>query len=446
MTLDKKCTISSTRLFCIATIIAPLLYAMMILFYAVNIPVGDDYSLLAFMNDFHFSISVNEKINLLLSLHNEHRIVLTRIISLLVKAVFGALDFRILIFIGNAVFFIAVFQIGKALGFRRDMFKWALLFLLAIQPQTLKLMFYPMAIIQAYCGLLFLVMYLCFLSEKKNIIFPLSMYLLAVIASASGFFLICIGAPLLVYQKRWKELIIHLFFSLITAFLYFFNLPSNGLSKLYYILLHPLQSSTFFLCLLGNISQAPHVIDPYHYASLFFGMILIAYLSFHIKKTIQEKYTKRKKIYCQQLIFLLSFLMIISLIVLGRTEIYHENLKQAALDGRYRIYGILFTAVSIIAFLQFVPIRKYLNTRIKMIIILIAFIFNVSWFIKSYITVRHNTRVQCNAMKSFLNDNNAVDLATWAVPKAKAVKSLELAIALGIYKPYSDPNPNIGDK
>lgn len=440
--MENKYAIATTniilpaQLLLIAAVIAPLLYCTIILLYAVNVPVGDDYALLAFMNDFQALSAPRDKISLFFSFHNEHRLLVTRAVSLLVKLTFGSLDFRILILIGNAALLATLFQLGKALSFGNDIFKWALLFLIVLQPQTQKLMFYPMAIIQAYMGLLFAVMYLRYLIERKNIIFLMIFYLLNVITTGSGIFLVAIGVPFLAYRKQRSDLIIHLAISTVTIYFYFHGYSSEDSSRLYYLVKHPMEAISFFLRLLGAISE-----QPYHFANMFshlplaIGFILAVYFIFHLSMTIRAQHIAPEAWPIKPLIFLLYCIMMLLLIVVGRTETYHDDLIDAALDSRYRIYGIIFTAFVLIDVLYRLQLRGFLSYRTKVSVLVLALAFNIGWFYSRLDSMRNNAEDISKAMQVYLADQNPSFLPTWAVSRRLATRNLDLAIFTGVYKP-----------
>jgi hypothetical protein len=128
-----------TALRCIVTFIAvafaPAAYAVSIILYATNVPVGDDYALLVFVNQFQAASGLGEKLRLVFSLHNEHRIAATRLTALMVQWIWGSLDFRTLLLIGNAALILAVVQVGHLLDLGRDRLRWSLLFFISLQPQ-----------------------------------------------------------------------------------------------------------------------------------------------------------------------------------------------------------------------------------------------------------------------------------------------------------------------
>jgi hypothetical protein len=86
--------------------------------YAVNIPYWDDFdSILQFLNNYLGSNTFAEKFDLITRRHNEHRIVVNRLVTLFQYYVLGAVNFKGQIFLGN--FFVFVFFITACLSFRR---------------------------------------------------------------------------------------------------------------------------------------------------------------------------------------------------------------------------------------------------------------------------------------------------------------------------------------
>lgn len=71
--------------------------------FSVNIPNSDDFDLyLQFLLKVRNAVTLPEKLHLLFSPHGEHFVVWSRMVALAVDAVFGGLNFRALILIGNA--------------------------------------------------------------------------------------------------------------------------------------------------------------------------------------------------------------------------------------------------------------------------------------------------------------------------------------------------------
>jgi hypothetical protein len=91
--------------------IPALLYFRIVNHYAVNIPWSDDYdAVLGFLLEFR-AAAYHDKIVLLFSQHNEHRIFSSRLIYVLYDTLFGSINFRVLTFIGN-VQLLVIFSIS----------------------------------------------------------------------------------------------------------------------------------------------------------------------------------------------------------------------------------------------------------------------------------------------------------------------------------------------
>jgi len=99
--------------------IPAIVYFSLVNKYALNIPSQDDYdAILGFLSKFETAHGL-ERMYLLISQHNEHRILSSRIVYVLYYHIFGNINFRSIIFIGNTqlflVFIFAVIFIKKCL-------------------------------------------------------------------------------------------------------------------------------------------------------------------------------------------------------------------------------------------------------------------------------------------------------------------------------------------
>jgi hypothetical protein len=408
--------------------IAPLLYCASIFSFSANVPVGDDYSVLGFLNDFHSASGIGSKLKLLFSFHNEHRIVLTRVIMLLCEKLTGSVSFRTLNLIGNMAFLSALIVIGRMLRFRDDKLKWALLFLIALQPQPMKLMFYPMAGLTAYFGLLFSFLYLNDTLKESRWYPELFYYVMAVLTTASGIFLAILGIPVLLYQRRYLRAIIHLAVSVAVVLLY-----SPNSSNLPYLFEHPLTVVRFFLLLLGGVSHLPNLES----ASLqtIFGLLLLGYFAHFAWQGFSRSspWFDRGKI--AQLCGLLYLLMIIALIAIGRAAIYEGNLWQASLDGRYRIYSMLFLALCIIDFLGTVRLPDKDLRWWSATVATLALAFNLSWYAYSSVEMRDTYFSRVGAMQQWLSSRDIQALPIWGCPPEDAETNLTIAVKTGAYRP-----------
>ena len=87
-------------LFINLSLAALAIYCLTVIRYAYNMPVGDDYdAILNFLNQY-FETDWLSKLQLLFGQHNEHRILLTRLISVIDLSIFGSINFSHLIWLG----------------------------------------------------------------------------------------------------------------------------------------------------------------------------------------------------------------------------------------------------------------------------------------------------------------------------------------------------------
>jgi len=408
--------------------IAPLLYYASIIAFSVNVPVGDDYAMLGFLNEFQGASGIGNKLELLFSFHNEHRIVITRSIMLLCAKVTGALDFRTLNMIGNFALLPALVVIGRMLGLRDDKLKWAFLFLIVLQPQPVRLMFYPMAGMQAYFGLLFSFLYLHFLLKDSNWWYStLLFYVLTVLTTGSGIFLAVLGIPVLLYKKCYLRSAIHAALAILVVILY-----SPSSSNLPYLIEHPFTVVRFFLLLLGSVAQLPMLGSPALQTG--FSLALLGYFAYFLWDGTFRTSPRFEKEGLATLCCLLYLLMVISLIAVGRASLYERDLWEASLDGRYRIYSTLFFALCCIDLVGRIC-KQRKTVYFSKVLVTLALLFNLIWFAPLVIEMRLDSVWREKAMQQWLESRDISVLPIWATTPEDAETNLTTAIRNGTYRP-----------
>ena len=413
----------------VLAVIAPLIYAASILAFSVNVPVGDDYSMLGFLNEFETSSGFGARLQLLFSFHNEHRIVITRLLMLACSKITGSLDFRMLNIIGNSALLITLIVIGRMLRLRETPLKWALLLLIALLPQPLKLMFYPMAGVQAYFGLLFSFLYLHYSLKDSNWWYlSLLCYLLSVLTTGSGIFLVIIGVPVLLYKKFYTRAAIHLFVAILTVILY-----SPDSSNLSYLVGHPEIVTKFSLLLLGSVAQLPMIGSPALQIS--FGMVLLGYFAYFIWDGARRATPRFSEEKWALLCSLLYLLMIIGLIAVGRASLYEADLWGASLDGRYRIYSMLFFALCCVDCVSRFRGNGKLTARLSATVVTVALLFNLLWFIPSIFKMRADSVRHARAMQQWREYGDITVLPIWSTTPEDAQLHLATAVKAGRYRP-----------
>jgi hypothetical protein len=315
------------------------------------------------------------------------------------------------------------------LRLREAPLKWALLFLIVLQPQSLKLMFYPMAGVQAYWGLLFSFLYLYY-SFKDSCWWYIALlcYLLAVLTTGSGIFLAIIGIPLLLYKKNYTRAALHAVFAILVVILY-----SPSSSNMTYLIEHPLTVAKFFLLLLGNVAQLPMLGSPA--LQIGFSVALLGYFGYFIWDGICRTSPRFSMEKLALLCSLLYLLMVISLIAVGRASLYEGDLWGASLDGRYRMYSGLFFALCCIDFCGRLRDLEKVSAQISATMVTFAFLFNIVWFVPSLFNMRFDSMRRIQAMRQWQSTGDISVLPIWSTSPEDAGINLVTAIKAGVYRP-----------
>jgi hypothetical protein len=253
--MKKRCPSNISRIALLAGSLPFVAYGLSILKYAVNIPYRDDfYAALSFTNSFIHAGTAEERVKLIFSQHNEHRIVLDRLIFLGNYYVLHGINFRYCIILGNLGWVLTVVML--TLIFHR-IFRLSPLQLLPIPFCLLTFnagnMFYAMASLQNYWFILFSVAFLYCLSRFEffglSALFPAAFF-----TSGGGVVLYLLGNLFLAARKRWKLAWTLFGLSTICIFVYFHNyIQPRHSPKLSEAVLHPFRTMTYLFVYLGNI-------------------------------------------------------------------------------------------------------------------------------------------------------------------------------------------------
>ena len=104
----------------IGVLLPPAIYFYLIFSYSLNLPFADDFAQLDDAIRIIQSINFSEQFSLLFASHNEHRVAFTRLAFTLSYLLFGEIDLRFLIFIGNAALVALLYLFFKTLKVPRS--------------------------------------------------------------------------------------------------------------------------------------------------------------------------------------------------------------------------------------------------------------------------------------------------------------------------------------
>ena len=211
-------------------LLPPALYFYFVYSYSLNLPFADDFTNLSQAIRFFQSANFNEAFSSLFALGNGHRTAFTRFIYILSHALFGEIDFRILILIGNIPLVVLLYLFFNLLKVpRSNLLYFIPISTLLFQLQFWKNMTWAASSIQHQYILLFTGLTFYFLSKKSNPGFYTAFFfaIVSVFTLASGWVTIFLGWLILLIHKRYQQSSIWAVGALLLGFFYFKNFHST---------------------------------------------------------------------------------------------------------------------------------------------------------------------------------------------------------------------------
>ena len=249
----------------ILLVIPALLYWITIYRNAYNFPYEDDFnSALSFMSTFAFSqLSGFDKIKLLFSQYNEHRILFDRLAFLGDYYLFGELNFRHLILFGNiSVLLLSVlfFKVSlSSVPWRQRLFYLLPVAYSLFLYKYWDLSTWAMAALQNLYVMVFAMFSLYKLSQAGRRSFALACgaAVLATFTSGNGLFCFFAGVPVLLLLGSYRQLTIWIAVGLGTVLLYFwgYRQPPYHPDVIDSLVNHTGRAIRYFFTLTGSILQ-----------------------------------------------------------------------------------------------------------------------------------------------------------------------------------------------
>ncbi len=349
-------------------------------YYAISIPKWDDHALKAFLVEYLDASTFSEKIATLFQQHNEHRISVTRFVALLDYKIFGALNFKRLMFYGNLTL-LGVVALWWVLLKNNQKPLYALIPVpfIWLTLSHYENMYWGMASVQNF-GVVALVLWTvyCVVSRRRELfILALGLAGLACLTSGNGLLVLPIGAVLLFLAPRWRRLIIWLVVSGLYLFVYFYSYqssPANPDAKFGLGLF-----LKGFLYFLGSFAESFPVQNHQNACFILGGILLLVAISIAsttlfriVKNRYEYDFAKITDLFCLGvLIFVLGTSLVV---VYTRVGFGLDGL----LTSRYKIYSFLLLLVAYLYVV--IPIRgSFLSPYVSGIVF-----FNALYSIFSY--------------------------------------------------------------
>lgn len=303
--------------------------------FTSNIPVNDDYrAILQWLNDFKAAGSFSDRLTLLFSQSNEHRLVYNRLWILANYKATGQVNFNFLAAIGNLSY------IGFFLLLSWSLIKKGWLYVLPVAVLIFNLAFhenltFPMATLANNTGLLFglLSVYFAAASEKRSYL-SIVFYVFAVFTVGSGLFLTPLIPAILWYRKHKMTFWVFWAIALTTLAIYFigYHKPEQTPDIFQTIGFFKFKALMFFFSFVGGIFGRNLIFTNDLYESVVFcalaGLLMVAFYGYLIKR----KYYKEN-------LFVFSVMTFV-ILAAGLTAITRAQFGiETAIASRYRMYS-----------------------------------------------------------------------------------------------------------
>lgn len=355
--------------------------------YAVNIPHWDDFAIRNTLVQMLETDSFSEKIKLLFSQHNEHRIFTTRLSAWIIYVLQGTLNLKSLMFIGICALFgllIIFYRISKKYNFS----------LIALVPISFILFnvglfentFWGMASVQNFGVIFFAFLtfyWLIFSIENQyKHYFYLALFscFIGVFTSSNGIIIPLIGCLVLLVQQRKQQLLIWIGSSALFILGFFYNFQKNPDNVLKTNFSDVKLIIKGFLATFGSVLDSS-VISPEKHLdlSMTLGLFLLIFVCMFGYRVIFKKYDITKRTNDLFLLACLAFIGITSVgIVVARISYGIEIL----LTSKYKIYSVL--SLNIFYFVALNSLAERYKNNFIQLAIFVGITFNFYTYIADY--------------------------------------------------------------
>lgn len=309
-------------------------------FFMINIPINDDYqAILKFINDCITTENYFEKIKIIFSQHNEHRIVFTNLCSVLCYKLAGTINFTYIALIGNiSLLFITFLYYKKFSKTEKRQILFLPVVVLLFNFSHWENMTFAMASTANFTVILFSLLSIHFLTKSEitnqTFCFSIIFYVLAVFTQGAGLILFPLHVLILLYKKELNKLKQYVLFSAVLFYLYFlsYNSPAQNTPIFDVLLNYKSKLILFFFGFLGNEVNYFRIFtnetqDSLIYSSIC-GFVMLTFIS----------YLFYKKYYKQNL-FNFSIIVFVLLVAFVTALSRVANGIDTAAASRYRIWG-----------------------------------------------------------------------------------------------------------
>lgn len=363
----------------------PVTYVCYLWAYAVNIPWMDDID--AFVDSFLLisdATSLPDAIAEFTSPNNEHRMILSKVVSYFFALSTGQLNFRTLILLHNGLLLFLIYQfftLKSSLPKIQPIY-WIIFLLFLLTPQYHLTSNWSITGWQTMTVLLFGFLTLKYLpsNQKIHLIYALILGFITTYSYGNGPLIWFVGLFILLLQKRWRTSIIWSISAILAISLYFFRHTTGRNSEAFaYFKAHIGESIQFFFVFIGsNGDWFKHL--PEHQRSLFpliWGILFVALFCLGCF-SFSKKYLFKKENIASGEWTILGFLLLLFANAVLVASLRANLGFEVMVVSNYRVYSAFILATLTLWLNGLLPLSTLKTMRYLLLVVAIIFYF-ASW-------------------------------------------------------------------
>lgn len=354
--------------------------------YAVNIPHWDDFAIRNTLAQMIETESVFQKIKLLFSQHNEHRILLTRFSAWMVYLLEGTLNLKSLMLIGIIALLGILFLLYKvSKKYNSPLLAFVPISFIFLNVGLFENTFWGMASVQNFGVIFFAFLtfyWLVFSVENKHrhyFYFAIFSCFLGVFTSSNGIIIPLIGCLVLLVQQRKTQLVVFLSSSVVLVFGFFYGFQKNpdNVVKTDFSDVKTIIKGT--LATFGSVLDSSAIAPAKHLdLAMAFGLFILIFICLFAYQVIFKKYNLSER---TADLFLLACLAFISITSVGIAVARISYGIEILMTSKYKIYSVL----SMVIF--YLVAYNSLAERYKNNFTQLAIVFSIGFNLYTYLTV-----------------------------------------------------------
>ena len=275
---------------------------------------ADDFHLLKTIVWMQETDDFSQKLGLLVQQHNEHRIVVPRLLTLLDYQLEGHIDWPVMMLFGNMLWCGVLYFLWDAFRtFKLSPWYFLPIPWLLFQPAYFDNYTWSISVLQQSV-IVFLLAWLVYAFVNRRFVLAIFIFLVGTFTHGNGIFGIAVGVVFLFLFREWKWLGIWLAVCTATAAFYFYDFSKGQNADFLQSLSHPLQLIGYFFAFFGSITE---ILATGFGPSVLWGIVVFGGICWFVIPKVYDFYRDKNSLsyFDKMLLGNLLFLSITALLV-----------------------------------------------------------------------------------------------------------------------------------